>query len=172
MKTLKLAWAALLAASVCVAAHAQTSKPGLWEITSNMKMAGAPQIPPDTLAKMKAQGIKVPGLDGQQTHIKMCVTPEMVEKFGGPEPQTRAGCTLENVQRSGNGMSAELVCTGQTNGKATITATRSDSTHSAMSMHFTGTSREGRPMDFQMESTSVFLGESCGDVKPGHPLVD
>jgi hypothetical protein len=137
-----------------------------------MNGAGMPQIPPDQLAKLKAQGIKVPGMDGQETRIKTCVTPEMVQKFGGPPPQERAGCTLNNVERSASGMSAELVCTGDTKGTATIKATHVDSTHSKMQMHFTGTNKQGKPMDFQMENTSVLLSDSCGDVQPGHPVIE
>jgi hypothetical protein len=164
---------AAMAAFVYTAAQAQ-SKPGLWEITSSMKMNGAsmPQIPPDQLAKLKAQGIKVPGMDGQQTRIKECVTQEIVDKYGGPAPHERPGCTLNNVQRTSGGMSAEMVCTGDTKGTATIKATHVDSTHSTMSMHFTGTNKQGRTMEFQMDSTSQMLSDSCGDVKPGQPVVE
>jgi hypothetical protein len=175
MKTLicRVVCLAALGAFVCLGANAQ-SKPGLWEITSSMKMDGAsmPQIPPDQLAKLKAQGIKIPGMDGQQTRIKECVTQEMVDKYGGPEPQHRPGCTLNNVQRSAGGMSAELVCTGDTKGTGTIKATHVDSTHSTMSMHFTGTNKQGRTMEFQMDSTSQMLSDSCGDVKPGQPVIE
>jgi hypothetical protein len=169
---------AAMAALVSTAAHAQ-SKAGLWENTSTMKMEGMqqpqqPQIPPDVLAKMQAQGMKMPTFssNGMTTKAKVCVTQETIDKWGGPQPHTDKDCSVNNVQRSSGGFSADIVCTGHMNGKGSVKATHVDSTHTTMAMHFSGTSDKGKPVEWNMEGSAVFLGTSCGDVQPGHPVLE
>lgn len=166
---------AVTALALLATAQAQMSKPGLWEYTSNMKMEGMPQpqIPPDQLAKMQAMGIKIPGMGGQPTKVKMCMTKEMVEKNGGTAPQRDPGCHMDNIQKSVGGMKADLVCSGQNfNGTGSVEGTRTDENHGQGHMHFKGTGKGGRPIEWTMDSTSTYLGPDCGDVKPGQPVLE
>jgi hypothetical protein len=157
---------------LAMSAHAQMLKPGLWDYTSTMQMEGMPQIPPEQLAKMQAMGIKVPG-GGQSSRFKMCMTKEMIDKYGGTAPQQNQSCHVENVQMSTSGMKATLVCSGENlNGTGTVEATRVDDNHSQGKAHFKGTMKNGRPLEWTSSSSSTFLSPDCGDIQPGHPVAE
>ena len=120
------------------------------------------------LAQLQSHGIKVPGADGSPIKMKVCMTKEAIEKFGGTTPQRNSSCHLENIQKSSSGMTADMVCAGPNIfGSGAIQASRSDDNHTAEKMHFSGKDKSGRPVEFTQESTSTFLGADCGDVKPG-----
>ena len=167
---MKLSRLAMSGAAVllAVSAHAQISKPGLWETTGTMKMTGVMQLTPQQIAQMQARGIKVPGLDGQPIKMKSCMTKEAIEKFGGSTPPRNSSCHLENIQKSSSGMKADMVCAGPNIfGSGNIQASRTDDNHTEEKAHFSGKDKSGRPVEFTEESTSTFLGSDCGDVKPG-----
>src|SRR3954470_6800999 len=96
MKSTKYVIAAVAAFTVSFA-HAQTMKPGLWEITTNMKGAAGAQMA-DQQAKFKAQmatmtpeqkkmmqemmakhGVQM-GAGGNAITARQCMTKEMVER--------------------------------------------------------------------------------------------
>jgi hypothetical protein len=76
------------------------------------------------------------------------------------------------MQHSSGGFSADLVCTGQMVGKGSIKTTRVDSTHVTMAMHFSGTTDKGKPVEWNVRGSSVYLGAACGDVQPDHPVME
>ena len=101
-------------------AHAQTMKPGLWEITSQNQMEGMsmpamPAIPPEQMAKMKEMGIKMPSMGGQGMGVTMrhCVTKEQAEKGIPPQPKNDMRCEQKSVKREGKKVSWSIACTGQ-----------------------------------------------------------
>ena len=150
--------------ALCVLAWAQSSrKPGLWEITSNMSWQKSP-FPPgmESMAQSHFGG-------GPHTS-QICLTQEQIDKYGAPPPQTsQRDCQFTNIQKSAHGMSAEMVCTGAMNGKGTMEATWTDDSHTTSKVHFSGTMSMGansRPVEWTVESTSVFKGSDCGSVKP------
>jgi hypothetical protein len=54
-------------------------------------------------------------------------------------------------------------------GKGTIVASWTDADHTISKTHFTGTLRAGqspKPVEWTVDSTSVFKSVDCGDVKP------
>jgi hypothetical protein len=124
------------------AVGAQDRKAGLWEMTTNQSGA---------------------------THTSLvCLTQQQIDKYGAPLPAMR-GCQITNLVKKANGMSAEMVCTGTMNGKVTMESTSSDSEHAKGKVHFAGSVQAGpnsRPVEWTIESASVFKGPSCGDVKP------
>ena len=161
---------ALLAAA---SAQAQTSKPGLWETTATTNVENGPQrpqIPPETLAKMKAMGVKMPGMDGNVIKSKSCITKEMIDKFGGAQPHE--GCEVTNMKRTDSTMTADMTCSGQLTGTGTVQATRVDADHTKTTVHFKGTNMVGRTIEWTMDSTATYLGPSCGEVQPGHPILE
>jgi hypothetical protein len=101
---------------------------------------------------------------------QVCLTQAIIDKYGAPTPQSRAGdCTVTNVQKSDHGMTADMVCTGRMTGKGTVESTWSDSEHATGKVHFTGTvqGRNGAmPVEWTTESTSVYKAADCGSVQP------
>jgi hypothetical protein len=161
---------ALLCCLLILATVAQgqsKQKPGLWEVTSQMTMAGMPQMP------QMPQGVQMPGGAsspfGPHT-TQVCVTQAMVDKYGGPmQNPPRGDCQTTNVVLKPNGMTADISCTGQMTAKGTVTATFTDSNTSTTTVHIVGTMQMGqnsRPIDMTMQSTSVYKGPDCGSVKP------
>lgn len=161
------------AAFLGVAAHAQAAKPGLWEATVTMKMSGvAPSIPPEAIARMKAQGIQPPPmLTGEPYKAKVCETPEQIGKFGMPEPQAQKDCSFNVTQRGAGGFTGEMVCHGNVNGTGTVKASLQDSEHATAHIEFHGTTQQGKPLSFTVDNSSHYLSASCGDVQPGHPVL-
>ena len=129
-------------------------KAGLWESTTQMTWEQAP----------------MPGMPSMAARTtQVCVTQEMVDKYGGPIPETRGSCQVSNVVMKPGKMTADLVCTGQMNGKASIVSTWEDGEYAVTNVHFTGEMSIGpntKPVEWTQKSTSVFKGADCGAVKP------
>jgi len=143
---------------VTVAQGQGKGKPGLWEVTAQMTIAGMPQMP---------AGVQSPFAPHTS---QVCVTQAMVDKYGGPATQPpRGDCQVTNVVMKADGMTADIMCTGQMNTKGTIMTTWTDGNSTDTTMHLTGTMQMGpnsRPMDMTMHSTSTYKGPDCGSVKP------
>jgi hypothetical protein len=138
-------------------------KPGLWEVTSRTTwqqspFAGVTQAPdasPETAAP--------------QTTV-VCLTQEMIDKYGGPIPQAHDACQQSNVNRTAQGMTANWVCNGRLNGKGSIQSSWKDDNHSSGKVHFSGTMQMGRagsrPVEWTSQFTSTWKKPDCGGVKP------
>jgi Protein of unknown function (DUF3617). len=160
----------VLIAFMCFAAaatsHAQSNqKPGLWEMTSTMTWQKSP-LPP---------GMSMPGggnspFGGGAHTMQVCLTKEMIDKYGTPPPQNRNNqCQVSNIVKKGNGMTGDWVCSGMMAGKGTVEASWTDPDHSTSKVHFIGSMQMGpnaTPVEYTIESTSVFKGADCGSVKP------
>jgi len=144
-------WVILVLGVVALGAQAQgqSRKPGLWEITATVSMAGMPQMP-----QMGAHTTQV------------CVTQAMIDKYGsaysGPQQKD---CQTTDVSVTPTGMTAKIVCTGQMSMTGTVTATFVDANTTKSTMHMT-MNMGGRSMDMTTESTSTYKGPDCGSVKP------
>jgi hypothetical protein len=167
MRPLRVSIAATCLISLTMAgavyAWAQTRKAGLWEMTSNMTWQQSPM----------PGGGAPPGTAGPQTR-QVCLTQAMIDKFGAPLGQTREGCEITNLQKTDHGMSAEMVCSGRMTGKGTIESAWDDPEHAKGKVHFIGSLQAGpnpRPVEWTIESSSVFKGDDCGSVKPIEPNV-
>jgi hypothetical protein len=178
LKSLRFAAAALVlfaaAAFAPTAAHGQMSvKPGLWENTSKMTMAGMPQISPEQMEKMRAAGIKMPFM-GEETKVKSCVTKEEIEKFGAPKPETQkqSGCEMQNFNRTATGYTGHMVCSGNMTATADFTVTIIDPNHITYTMKMDGTSKGGKPIHMTMDSSGSFLSPDCGSIQPGSPEIE
>ena len=162
----------LTAVSLCLcglalagSASCQSRKAGLWELSTTMTWQQSP-ISPDLMAKMPA-GSPFGGGGAQTSQI--CLTQEQIDKFGAVVPQSRIGCSITNVVKGPNSMSAEMVCTGRLTGKAEMHSSWTDEDHATGKMHFLGAMQMGtntRPMEWTSESVSVYKGADCGSVKP------
>ena len=144
-------------------AGAQGRKPGLWEVTSTMTWQQSP-FP---------AGMTPPAgspFAGGPTTRQVCLTQAIIDKYGAPPPQSRAGeCSFASVVKSEHGMTATMVCSGRMTGNGTVESTWTDAEHATGKVHFNG-SAQGRngtiPIEWTMESTSVFKSADCGSVQP------
>ena len=149
------------------AAGAQSArKPGLWESTSTMTWQQSPMPP----------GMNMPSggnspFGGGPFTSKVCLTQAMIDKFGAPPPQSRNNqCQMANVHMKADGMAADWVCNGGVmTGKGTVESSWTDSDHATSKVHFVGTMQMGpnsRPVEYTIQSNSVYKGADCGSVKP------
>jgi Protein of unknown function (DUF3617) len=148
---------------LAVAVWAQGRKAGLWEVTSKVTLQQSP-FPPGM--QMPATSPLAPG----PHTVQVCLTQEMIDKFGAPLPQSQAGdCSFANVNKSDHEMTADLMCSGRMTGKGTVHSSWSDAEHAQGSVHFVGTvvGRNGTvPLEWTRDSTSVFKSADCGSVQP------
>lgn len=161
-------------------AQAQTMKPGLWEITTQMQsgsgkmndaMAQAQKalegMTPDQRKMMQdmmaKQGVQMGGpAAGGGMAVKVCMTQEMVDRN---EVGTQKGdCTHTNSQRTGNTMKFSFVCTQPpSSGEGQVTFNSPESY--AVSMTSSTTVR-GNAEKMAMQSNGRWLGSDCGGIKP------
>ena len=137
-------------------AWAQGRKAGLWEVTATMSWQQSPF--PAGMGPMS-----------EPHTTKICVTQEQIDKFGTVPPQTRGSCQVNDVVKKANGMSAALVCTGPMSGKGDIQSSWTDDSHATSKVHFLGAMQMGpnsKPVEWTVESTSLYKGADCGSVKP------
>jgi hypothetical protein len=152
--------------AMAIFAWAQSNrKPGLWEMTSNMTWQQSPMPPGMTMPA----GANSPFGGGPRT-TQVCLTQAMIDKYGAPMPQSRNGqCQISNVSLKPTSMSADWICTGMMAGKATLESSWTDPDHATGKVHFVGTMQMGpnsRPIEYTMESSSVYKGPDCGSVQP------
>ncbi len=173
-------WAALGLGLACVTAQAQSTKPGLWEITHKVggnaqldaAMAQAQQqmaaMPPDQRKMMEdmmsKQGITMPtaGAGGGMA-MKICITPEMAARSELPSQQD-GDCTTTISSRTGSSMKVKFACTNPpTTGEGTYTF--NGDTAYTMDMKTT-TTRNGKPENMTMSGGGKWLSGNCGNIKP------
>ncbi len=145
-------------------------KPGLWETTTQMSMAGMPQMPQLPPGTQLPPGVQMPASPFAPHTSEVCVTQAMIDKYGSPysNPQ-RGDCQVTDIVMKPDGMTAKIVCTGQMNATGTVQTTFVNSNTTKTNVHITGTMQMGsnsRPMDMTMQSTSTYKGPDCGSVQP------
>lgn len=138
-------------------ARAQARKPGLYDVTSTMTWQQSPF--PSGIGPMS----------GPHT-TQVCVTQEQIDKYGTTPPEMHGECKVENIVKKPNGMTAEMVCSGHITGKGDIESSWTDTDRATTKVHFTGTMQMGgpnaQPIEWTVESTSVYKGADCGNVRP------
>ena len=168
---------ALVACSAGVSA--QSIKPGLWEITTQMQsgsgkmndaMAQAQKamesMPPEQRKMvqdmMAKQGVQMGVGAGGGMTVKVCLTPEMVER--NELGSQKGDCTHTNSARSGNTMKFSFVCTQPpSNGEGTVTFNSNES----YAVHMTSNATiRGQAEKMEMQSNGRWLGGDCGNIKP------
>ncbi len=151
--------------SAAIAGAQSRQKPGLWEMTSTMTWQQSP-MPPGM--SMPAGGSS-PFAGGAHTS-QVCLTQESIDKYGAAPPQSRNNqCQLTNIVKNANSMTGDWVCSGTMAGKGTVEASWTDPDHSTSKVHFLGSMEMGpnsTPVEYTIETSSVFKGADCGSVKP------
>jgi hypothetical protein len=113
-------------------------------------------------------GANSPFGGGEHT-TQVCVTQQMIDRYGGLVPPSRGDCQLKNMNKTASGMTADYVCTGHMNGTGKLEATWTATGQSHSKLHFTGAMQMGQkstPIEYTMDSSSTYKGADCGSVKP------
>jgi hypothetical protein len=152
-----------LMANFCLAQS--NRKPGLWEMTTTMTWQKSPMPPGMTMPP----GANSPFGGGPRTS-QVCVTQAMIDKYGAPVPQSRNNsCQVSNVHMSPGGMTADWICSGMMSGQGSIQSTFIDPDHATSKVHFSGSMQMRQnaiPVEYTMDTTSVYKGADCGTVAP------
>jgi len=177
-----IGFAAVLLAASAITAGAQTMKPGLWEIATQMQggsgeTAGAMAQAQKQMESMPAeqrkmmqdmmtkQGVQM-GASGGGMAVKICMTQEMVDRneVSARQSTSQNDCTHTNSPRVGNTMKFSFVCTKPpSSGEGQVTFTSPEAY--SMKMTTTGNLR-GKPEKMEMQTAGRWLGSNCGTVKP------
>lgn len=161
-------------------AHAQSIKPGLWEM--NQKMGGNAQMD-QAMAQMQQQmagmspaqrkqmedmlakqGMSMPtaGAGGGMA-VKVCITPEMAAKQDMPM-QGDGDCTSTVTSRSASALKMNFVCKKPpSSGEGTYTFSGDTAYTMKMVMN---TTHQGKPQTTTIDGQGKWLSASCGSVKP------
>jgi hypothetical protein len=160
-------------------------KPGLWQIDNQMQMKNPQmaaaagkmqQMTPEMQQMMAARGIKMPQVssDGTMTQSmsnQICVTPEQAAKADHPDFGRNQQCQMTKSSYSGNTFSGEMTChSPEMNGTGQINMTMDGDTGYHGTMHFTGTSAHGGPMDMNNQISGKWLSADCGSVKTAQQM--
>ncbi|MBC7617410.1 MAG: DUF3617 domain-containing protein [Candidatus Saccharibacteria bacterium] len=170
---------ALILLSSTLGASAQTMKPGLWEITTQMQSGGKDMgaamaamqkqmasMPPEQRKMMDEmmakQGVKMGTSPGGGMAVKVCMTQEMVDRH--EVAPARDGCTHAMSPRVGNTMKFAYKCTQPpSSGQGEVSFTSPEAYTSKMSATGSGS---GTERSMEMQSSGRWMGGDCGDIKP------
>lgn len=171
---------AAMALFVGVAANSQAQtappiKPGLWQVTPQRSVNGAPptdmadrfkgmspQVRQKVEVGMKARGMAPAGPGGQ---LRVCFTKEFLDR-GHWQAQT-ANCKTESNVRTGSHWAWHTTCTApasETDGDAAFGDSENYVVKTSTKMMLSG-----KPHASQTTITAKWLGSDCGDVKPFAP---
>jgi hypothetical protein len=131
-------------------ASAQSRKPGLWTITTTVTY---PPSANGAAGRPTTQG---------PFNTNVCLTQALIDKYGSPLPQIK-DCKITSFNRKANSVTADLVCSGASTGKATMESTWT-ADHATGSIHVITTAP--RTTEWTSTSTSVFKSADCGAVQP------
>ncbi len=161
-------------------AQAQSTKPGLWEIShkvgGNAQMDAAmaqaqkqmAAMPPDQRKMMEEmmakQGVTLPTASaGGGMALKLCITPDMAARNEMPSQQ-EGDCQTTISSRTGSSMKVKFVCTNPpTTGEGTYTFTGDTAYTMDMKIH---TTHQGKPETMTMSGGGKWLSSNCGNIKP------
>lgn len=174
---------AAAALAFATAASAQTTKPGLWEITNKMQsgsgemekaMAGmekqlasmSPEQRKQMQDMMAKQGVSMGPGSGGAMSVKMCITKEMAERNEMPQQQ-QGDCKTTQSPRSGNTMKISYTCTQPPSSGEGVMTFNGDTAYT-MKMNTTSTIK-GKAEKMTMDASGKWLSADCGNIKPITP---
>ncbi len=169
----------LLSCALVLPVHAQSMKPGLWEVNNKMQSADGKleramaemqqqmealgpeqrKMMEDMMAK---QGVKL-GTSNSGVTVKMCVTPEMVAQNELPI-QTQGDCTSTRSKSGANAIAISFSCTNPPSRGEGLATFTSDAAY-AMKMKVWSTVG-GAEQAMSMDARASWLGKDCGAIKP------
>jgi|GEM_PF-583889 hypothetical protein len=163
-----LAALATLTIVLPITAHAMPhGRPGLWTITTTMKMGAMPQMPPQVLEMMKKRG--VPGMGGGPVVSQICMTPQDVNEGAAAAQRMRqqhqVNCTPRVLSESASSVTTEITCHGNMEGTGRSQISWRGDSHYEGDYSFKG-SMHGQPNEMSSHYVGEFVKADCGSVKP------
>lgn len=175
----RIAFGFLLAGIVAVPSSAQSLKPGLWEIKTQVKSAGgevesAMAAMQDSLARMPPeqrkmveenmarQGVSVGG-NGSGMNARVCLSKEMAEHNRLPV-RRQGNCTEKHGPVVNGKMTSTFSCTNPPS-SGTAEYTFNGDTAYTMNMRST-TTMEGASKEMTMQSSGRWVSADCGAIRP------
>lgn len=163
--------------AIGVSAQNFAFKPGLWELSLNMKSASGMMekgqdelqkqlaaMPPEKRKQMEQMMAQSGFAMGSKVNVvKFCMTPEDASR---PDvPNFNDQCKQEVTQRKGNTMKFRFNCAGKppTSGEGEVTIA-SPTAYTSKSV--VNTIVEGKPERLTMDHSVKWLAADCGAVKP------
>jgi hypothetical protein len=179
----RLPFLATLMLALATGAAAQTTKPGLWEITNKMQSSSgemekamasmekqlasmSPEQRKQMQDMMAKQGMSMGAGTGGGMSMKMCITKEMAERNEMPQQQ-QGDCKTTQSPRSGNTMKVSYVCTQPPSSGEGVMTFNGDTAYT-MKMNTT-TTVKGKPEKMTMDASGKWLSADCGAIKPIAP---
>jgi Protein of unknown function (DUF3617) len=172
MRNQMLAAAAAIAVLSIAAEAMPHGRPGLWTITTSMKMANMPQIPPEALAMMKQRGIKIPGMGGEPIITQICMTPQDVAEGAAVAQRMHSehgiDCKPRVLNETGSSVTTEIACHGEMmDGVGHSTMSWRGDSHYEGDYSFKGV-MHGQANEMHSHFAGDFVKGDCGSVKPFH----
>jgi hypothetical protein len=155
--------AALCVLAAGVSSAQQSPRAGLWLISTTTRIQQQGESPADFSASPQGQSSPQPAA------LPVCLSQEIVDKFGVILPPSLRDCELSNVVQAADNFHADMTCKGSYNGVGSVESSWADGDHVNGKIRFvsrSGESGKGRQMTWAQESTAVFKSSDCGDVKP------
>jgi hypothetical protein len=142
-------------------ALAMHAKPGDWQVSVKMDIAGMPQMPPAQMAKLHSMGGHLP-MSVNSITMTHCMTAAEAAMDRIPAmPQVHQKyCSMQNIQTSSDGMSADMVCTGKVQGGGHMQVHFDSPEHYAgkVSMHFNA---NGHPVSTSSTFEAKWISAAC-----------
>ncbi len=178
-RPIRLLAAALLGAAL--PAQAQSMKPGLWEISSQMTGAGMQfsqamaqmqkqlaSMPPEqrkAIEEMMARqaGVEMPAMRDGAMVLKVCMTKEMIAQNQVPLAQ-EGNCTQKRSATSGNTIKMSFTCTNPRSSGDGIVQFKGDTAYT-MRMNM-ATTVAGKKEATSVDAAGKWLGADCGAIRP------
>lgn len=139
----------------------ENQKAGLWLVANSTRI----QQPGEAPGNSNGVGRSAIAGDG----LPVCLTPELIDRYGVILPPSLKDCELTHVQRTDGSFKADMTCKGGYNGFGSVESTWTDPGHVIGKIHFvskTGEATNARALAWTQESTAVFKSSDCGGVKP------
>jgi hypothetical protein len=173
---MRIAFALVLTTTLShvAAAAMPNAKPGLWETSSTIVMEAAPPSSPrdskmtaDERAKMQ-RSLSPHGGKPVISSDRMCMTPDMLERWEAFGSTSSAGCQRNVVERTAQRVQFRMACSGGSTGTAEFTAAGPDRIVGKMNMLMRNGANESK-VDIVLESR--WISADCGGLKPGERQV-
>jgi hypothetical protein len=173
---------ALFTLGVSLPLSAQNLKPGLWEMTHNVKSASGElekgralaqqqmaNMPPEQRRMMEEamakHGVQM-GMGPGPMSMKTCLTREMVER--NEMPVQHGNCKTTKQERTGNTLRVTYTCTkppSTTEGEYTFQSPEAFT----VKMTVNTATGDGRRDTMTVDGSGKWLGADCGKLKPVQP---
>jgi hypothetical protein len=147
-----------------IGAQAQTRKAGLWDVTAITRMQ-KPGNQVGMFSQTDGGGASLSNINPVAT----CYTQDVIDNYGILLPPSLRDCQLSNTVKKPLSLTADLTCSGRTNGTGSVETLWTDADHAKSVIHFVVKQKQGPntlSMAWTQEATAVFKSSDCAGVRP------